>query len=126
MGDLLRVIMIIIGAALLLGSIISLTKRHMIESYTILWCIVGLVLVVAGIFIAPHQITRYFSNTSIIALTIIGAVGLIGAYAMSTQISGLIRQNREQSMNMAVMGFMIKQLRENGSEDKQEKDTVSE
>ena len=116
MGDIIKLVMVTTGLIMLIGAIMSLAKRRMIESYTILWSIVGVVLLVAGIIISPYQVTYYFSNTTVIAVAVIGVTGLIGAFAMSTQISELIRQNREQSMSMAVMAFEIKRLREENGE----------
>ncbi len=125
-GDYIRILMIVVGVVLLLRALSSLSRRRMIESYTILWCIVSLVLIVAGVLISPNQINYYFSNTSIIAISVIAIVGLVGMYGMTSQISNLTRQNREQSMDMAVMGYTIECLAREIEDFEAKEDTVSE
>lgn len=102
-GDILRIIMIVAGAGILLTTIVSLAKRQLKEQFAIVWGVISVLLVVAGIALRPTIWSAYFSPLGTAIVMIIGALVLWFCYFISIQISILSRKNQELAMQVSLL-----------------------
>lgn len=113
-GDGLRILMIIIGVVILGMTVISLARRHMTESFCIVWGIAALAIIIAGIVLRPTGWSRYISWSGLL-LILFGVVFLLaGAFYFSVRISRLTREVRELAIQVSLLnqenGMMLKEL----------------
>ncbi len=104
-GDLLRIFMVVIGIALLWTTIVSLAKRKMTENVCLIWGLVSVVFILAGILLRPYGISKYISHTGLFLITIIGIVVLYGAFFVSTKLSELARKNHELAVEVSLLNY---------------------
>lgn len=103
MGDILRICMSVLGVILFLKAIISLAKRKMTDQFCMVWALLGIVLILGGIFLNPSRIEQYISRTGVILIGI-AVLGLIwGLWFISNQISSLARKNQELAIQVALL-----------------------
>lgn len=123
-GEILRIIMISAGVLLLMETILSLAKRKLNEQFCLLWTVISLCLIVAGIILEPHTLGEYISGTGIVIVIIVaGCVGWC-MYFLSTQVSLLNRKNQELAMQVSLLNQENKRILselENKMEDSEEK-----
>ena len=109
-GDFLRVSMVVVGIILLLTTISSLAKRKLTETVCLVWGLVSVVFILAGILLRPYGISRYISMTGLFLITIIGVVVLYGAFFISTKLSELARKNHELAVQVSLLNHENKEL----------------
>lgn len=103
LGNILQIIMIATGAVLLLGTVGSLARRRMTESFCLAWSLIALILVFAGIFLRPTELARYISTTGLLMVVSIGFCVIYVAYFISTKVSELARQNQELAIQVSLL-----------------------
>lgn len=102
-GDFLKTFMIIVGVYLLLQTLLSLAKRKMTEQFCLMWAVLAVLMVIAGILLNPSQIARYISVRGMVLVLII-MLGIIGgAWFVSLQVSILLRKNQELAMQTSLL-----------------------
>ena len=102
-GDGLRLFMIAVGLILLSAAIISLARKHMTEAFCIVWSIVAVLFICAGLVLRPTQWNRYLSWGGLL-LVLLGIVLLLaGAFFISLSISRLTRQVKELAIQVSLL-----------------------
>ncbi len=102
-GDLLRVFMVVTGMVLLWTTIVSLAKRKMTENVCLIWGLVSVVCILAGLLLRPYGISNYISRTGLLLIMIIGVAVLYGAFFVSTKLSELARKNHELAVEVSLL-----------------------
>lgn len=131
-GTILQIIMILVGIFLLWVSINSLAKRKMTEPICLTWGLVAIIVMAAGIFLNPTELSRYISTKGLVMLVLIGFCVLYIIYYISSVLSLLMRKNTELAMQVSLLNQeneeirrQIKELMEKEEqEESDEKDTL--
>ena len=123
-GDILRIIFIAMGGVMLVVTVSSLAKRKMNESFCLVWGIVSLALVLAGILLRPAGWQSYISVVGMILILIIFFSALYAAYFVSLRISDLMRKNQELAIQVSLLNQenerMMQRMQELTGEDKRD------
>ena len=119
-GDGLRIFMIAVGLVILGMTVVSLARKHMTESFCIVWGVVAAIIFCAGIILRPTQWNRYISWGALL-LILFGAVLLLaGAFFFSVRISMLTRQVKELAIQVSLLNqenaMMLRELTGNQAE----------
>ena len=99
----LRILMIVIGLVILIITIVSLARRHMTESFCIVWGIVAIMAICAGIILRPSQWNKYISWGGLLLILFGLAFLLAGAFFFSVRISQLTRQVKELAILVSLL-----------------------
>ncbi len=102
-ADILRIIMIIAGVYMLCKTVASLAKRKMHDSFCLVWGVVSVSIILAGIILRPDHINEYISITGLILVLIIFFCGLYAAFFVSVRISELMRKNQELAIQVSLL-----------------------
>lgn len=102
-GDLLRIVMIIIGVVLLFSTIMSLAKRQLKEQFCLMWGVISCLLIGSGIILRPSYWNRYVSQTGTIFILIAAVCLIWGVFFITSQISVLNRKNQELAMQVSLL-----------------------
>ena len=116
----MRLLMVIIGLGILGVTLISLAKRHMTESFCIVWGIVAAAAICAGIVLQPTQWHVYISWRGL-ALILLGTIFLLaGAFYFSVRISRLTRDVKELAIRVSLLNqenaMILRALAEDSAE----------
>ena len=99
----LRIFMIVIGIVIFGMTVTSLAKRHMTESFCIVWGVVALMIIIAGIVLQPAEWNRYISWSGLM-LILFGVIALLAvSFYFSVRISRLTREIRELSIQISLL-----------------------
>ena len=102
-GDGLRLFMIVVGLIILVMTVMSLARKHMTESFCIVWGVIAAIAICAGIIVQPTQWNRYISWGTLL-LILFGVVLLLaGTFILSVRISMLSRQVEELAMQVSLL-----------------------
>ena len=71
-GAILRIVMITAGVLIFMQTILSLAKRRLKEQFCLLWGVISLLLVLAGILLRPVTLTQYVSGTGMLLIIVAG------------------------------------------------------
>ena len=130
-GDLLRILMIVIGLLLLCLTVISLAKKHLTESFCIFWGFVSVLFIIAGIVLRPVIWDRYISWSGSMILFVLAFCLLIGGMFFSMRISKLLRQSTELAIQVSLLNqeneMLLAELtkqKENEDRKNEEKDLI--
>ena len=110
-GLILQIIMVIIGLVLLVVSVSSLARRKMTESFCVVWGIISVLIILAGILLRPVVWTKYISYTGLFLLILIGACSIWCVYFMSSRLSELSRKNDELAMQVSLLIHETEELK---------------
>ena len=102
-GDGLRVIMIAIGVIILIATIISLSRKHMTESFCIAWGVVAAVFICAGIVLRPYEWSQYVSWHGLMLMLFGVVLMLSAAFYFSTRISTLNRLVKDLAIRVTIL-----------------------
>ena len=102
-GDGLRIFMIVVGLVILGATVISLSRRHMTESFCIAWGVIAVAAICAGIILRPTEWSKYFSWGGLMLILFGVIVLLAGAFFVSVRISRLTRQVRELAIQVSLL-----------------------
>ena len=111
-GDVLRIFMVIVGVMLLWTTISSLAKRKMTETVCLVWGLVSIVCILAGILLRPYGVNRYVSMTGLFLIMIVGIVVLAGAFFVSIKLSELARKNHELAVQVSLLNYENRSMME--------------
>jgi len=108
----IRLVLVIIGIVLLISTIFSLAKRIMTETLCLVWGILALMFMMAGILLKPIKWTTYVSTSgSIIAL--IALLCLIWClFFITMKLSVVRRKNQELAMQISLLNQENERIRE--------------
>lgn len=102
-GDGLRIFMIIVGLVILAATVVSLSRRHMTESFCIAWGAISVMVICAGIILRPSGWSKYISWGGMLLILLGATVLLVGAFFFSVRISRLTRQVRELAIQVSLL-----------------------
>lgn len=99
----IRLILMTIGVVLLVVTIFSLARRKMTETFCLVWGVLAVMFVMAGIFLQPTLWSVYISTTGTIILLIALICVIWCAFFMTMQLSILSRKNQELAMQVSLL-----------------------
>lgn len=102
-GFILRLFLCAIGAVLLVNVVSSLARRKMTESFALIWGVMALLCVIAGILVRPVLLNSYISVIGMILIMMAVLCVIVGAYFISLRISELMRKTQELSINVTLL-----------------------
>ncbi|MCQ2522974.1 MAG: DUF2304 domain-containing protein [Lachnospiraceae bacterium] len=102
-GDLLRIILFVMGAVMLFVTVASLAKRKMNESFCLVWGIVSVATILAGCLLRPSEWTNYMSGVGLALVLVIIFCALYCVYFVSLKISELTRKNQELAIQVSLL-----------------------
>ena len=111
-GMLLRIIMIGAGVFLFGITVASLAKRRMTDVFCLIWELISVLLVLAGILLKPAGWNKYISFTGLMIILLIGFCLIYGAYFISIRISELMRKNQELAMHVSLLEADNEEIKE--------------
>ncbi len=111
-GMLLRIIMIGAGVFLFGITVASLAKRRMTDVFCLIWELISVLLVLAGILLKPAGWNKYISFTGLMIILLIGFCLIYGAYFISARISELMRKNQELAMHVSLLEAEYEEIKE--------------
>lgn len=95
--------MIAAGLVIMCATVVSLAKKHLTEAFCIVWGIVAVMLICAGIVLRPTQWKIYISWGGLL-LALFGAVLVLAvAFFFSVRISVLTRQVKELAIQVSLL-----------------------
>ena len=120
-GDGLRLLMIAIGIAIVVATIISLARRNMTESFCIAWGVVAAAAICAGIVLRPTEWSHYVSWHGLMLIVFGAVLMLAAAFYFTLRISQLNRAVKELAIRVALLSQentkILRELAENMAED---------
>ncbi len=102
-GLALQIIMIVTGAFLLSVSVVSLAKRKMTETFCLVWALIAVLVILAGILLRPVGWTNYMSWTGLIILIMLVGCGLFCIYFISSKLSEVSRRTTELATQLSIL-----------------------
>ena len=123
-GDGLRLFMVVVGLVILVMTVMSLARKHMTESFCIVWGVIAVMAICAGIILQPTQWNRYISWGALL-LILFGIVLLLaGAFVLSVRISMLSRQVEELAMQVSLLNQENEMILRELGEEQTESETL--
>lgn len=114
-GNWLRLYMVAAGAFLLWMTLSSLAKRKFTDGFSMLWALLSVCLILAGVLLEPVEISSYISNIGIAIVCVAGSGFLFMLWCFSREISNLVRKNHELAMQLSLLNqehYQIQRLLE--------------
>ena len=110
--NVLQIIIIVTGIFLQIVTINSLAHRKMTESFCLAWGLIGLILVLSGLFLRPTEWSSFISPMGLMLVVMIGFCVVYVAYFMSTKVSELSRRNQELAIQVSLLRQENQQIME--------------
>lgn len=123
-GDGLRLFMIVVGLVIMGMTVVSLARKHMTESFCIVWGIVSVMSVCAGIILQPTQWNRYISWGGLLLILFGTVLLLAGAFFFSVRISMLTRQVKELAIQVSLLNQENEMMLRELTRDRAESETM--
>ena len=102
-AGILRIILFVMGVAMLVITVSSLAKRKINESFSLVWGIISVALIVMGIIISPVEWNEYISTGGLFLILVIMFSIVYAAYFTSIRISQLTRENTELAIQVSLL-----------------------
>lgn len=103
MGNVFRILMILLGILLFLMIIFSLAKRRMTYFFAFIWSAIALVMVLAGIYLRPTLLDTFMSHKGFIIVISAGLIILFTFWFLTIQVSILMRKNQELAIQVSLL-----------------------
>lgn len=124
-GLVLQIILVLLGGVLLFVTTTSLAVKRINEPFSLVWGLVAIVIICAGILLRPAGWNKYISSIGLVlALLIVGTL-LFGAFFSSCIVSQLMRKSNEMAMQISLLNQeneelrnLVSRLQEEESDDK--------
>lgn len=124
-GLVLQIILVLLGGVLLFVTTTSLAVKRINEPFSLVWGLVAIVIICAGILLRPAGWNQYISSIGLVlALLIVGTL-LFGAFFSSCIVSQLMRKSNEMAMQISLLNQeneelrnLVSRLQEEESDDK--------
>lgn len=104
-----RLGLIVTGVVLLGVTMSSLARRRMTDSLGLVWELISVIFISAGIFLRPVELNRYISVMGMLLVAAVGFCVVFIAYFMSLRISELMRRNLELAMQVTLLRYEMEQ-----------------
>ncbi len=115
-GNILRIVLFLIGISLLIITVVSLAKRKMNESFCLAWGIVSVAIILAGCLLRPSGWTRFMSVTGLVLVLVIIFSAIYAVLFVSLKISELMRKNTELAIQVSLLNQENERILERLSE----------
>lgn len=102
-GNWLRLIMVIAGGFAMWMTLLSLAKRKFTDDFSMLWGVLSVCMILAGILLDPSHINAYLSNTALVIALIAGFGVLLLVWSFSRKISALEQKTHELAMQLSLL-----------------------
>ena len=102
--------LIVVGILMLIIIIRSLAKRTITESFSLLWGLLAVLMILTGILVHPKRLEEYISMEGLLLVSLAGVILLLGLYYYSIQISILQRKNQEMAMQISLLNQENEQI----------------
>lgn len=99
----IRLVLMTIGVVLLVVTIFSLARRKMTETFCLVWGVLAVMFVLAGLVLQPSLWSVYISTTGSVIILIALICVLWCAFFMTMQLSILSRKNQELAMQVSLL-----------------------
>jgi hypothetical protein len=109
-SDIIRLLFVMTGVALIVITILSLARRKITETISMAWGLFALVLILAGIFLRPTEVAHYVSKMGLTLILAAGLCIIVGLYFISLQVSVLTRKNQELAMQVSLLNQENEQI----------------
>ncbi len=117
----IKLLLIAIGVVIFVSTVFSLARRVMTETFCIVWGVLSLMFILAGIVLRPSDWSMYISNSGSIIILIAAICIIWCAFFMTKQLSILNRKNQELAMQISLLNQenekileQVASLRKNG------------
>lgn len=102
-GKVFCLVMIFSGVLTLWMTLVSLAKRKFTDGICMLWGILSVCMILAGLLLDPVGISGFISNTGLVIGCVAGLGVLFMAWCFSREISDLTRKNYELAMQLSLL-----------------------
>lgn len=109
-GVVLKILVILAGAALAAAALWSLAKRRMTELFCLLWGLIGALMIAAGCLLHPAQ-WPFGGGNGLLVILLVGFCLLYAAFFLSVHVSELTRKNLELSIQVSLLNAEVEELR---------------
>ncbi len=110
-GLVLQIILVLLGGVLLFVTTTSLAVKRINEPFSLVWGLIAIVIICAGILLRPAGWNQYISSIGLVlALLIVGTL-LFGAFFSSCIVSQLMRKSNEMAMQISLLNQENEELR---------------
>lgn len=99
----MRIFMIAAGLVILSATVVSLAKKHLTEAFCIVWGIIAVMFICAGIILRPTQWKIYISWGGLLLVLLGVVLVLAAAFLFSVRISVLTRQVKELAIQVSLL-----------------------
>lgn len=103
MGTVIKVFMVAIGLAIFVMNLFSLARRKMAPMFSVVWTIFALLMIVLGIALKLSVLSEFISWPVAFLLLFSATCVVFSIYLISTQLSELIAQNHELTMQVSLL-----------------------
>ena len=110
LGNIIQYILILMGVLMQIVTVNFLARRKMVESFCLAWGLIGLILMLAGVYLRPTEVGRYLSPMGLVLAVMIGFCVVYASYFMSIKISELLRRNQELAMQVSLLNQENQQI----------------
>lgn len=100
-----RIVLIGIGMGVLFVAVLALAGRKMTETLCLVWGLLALFFIFAGILLHPAGWNQYLSNEGAVLIILAGLSLLTVAYFISVGVSGLLCQMREAAIQISLLNL---------------------
>jgi predicted ferric reductase len=101
---------ILTGIILILVVLLSLARRKMTETFCLMWGILALIIICAGIFLSPSGWSSLIGPVGTFLIFLATACIIWGAFFICIQVSMLMRKNQEMAMQISLLNQENKQM----------------
>ncbi|MCQ2539842.1 MAG: DUF2304 domain-containing protein [Acetatifactor sp.] len=102
-GFILQILMVILGGVLFFVTTTSLAVKRINEPFSLVWGVVSLVLVAAGVLLRPAGWNRYISQIGLVLALLVVCTMLFAAFFFSCIVSTLMRKTNEMAMQISLL-----------------------
>ena len=106
-----KVFMVAVGIVLFAVNLVYMGKRKMRPSIGVVWSVLALISVVAGVILRMDMLERYMSWKAVIAAMLGAAALVVGFYVSALNISELRNQSQELFMQVVLLNEENSRLR---------------
>ena len=100
---LFKISMISLGIFIFILDFLSLARRKMYPTFSVIWSLFAFVLIVLGILLNPSELNKYMSLGGLIFIIIAAFALVISIYVILLHISTLISKNQELATQVALI-----------------------
>lgn len=102
-GSILKITIILTGVVMLVGTLISLSKKRMSESFSSAWVLASLAVILGGILTNPVRWREFISTAGLLLLMFVAFCVIYAAFYFSIRVSELMRRVNELAMQVALL-----------------------